>query len=79
LFEYLSMCVDWDRLIVPVDGDAPSTANAQPEEASTAMKEKTLQEAINLLVEGAMRSAEYKEVKKNVEPDRAGIVMFRML
>ncbi|KZT53733.1 hypothetical protein CALCODRAFT_39471 [Calocera cornea HHB12733] len=74
LFEYLSMCTDWDRLLVP----APSGEVAQAFEATAEIKQKALQDAIDLLVEGAMRSIEYKDVKKNVDIDRAGIVMLRM-
>ncbi|KZO98656.1 hypothetical protein CALVIDRAFT_548985 [Calocera viscosa TUFC12733] len=77
LFEYLSMCVDWDRLIVPVPtGEAENGEKTL--EPDMEVKQKALQDAIDLLVEGAMRSVEYKEVKKNVDIDRAGIVMFRM-
>ncbi|EJT99206.1 hypothetical protein DACRYDRAFT_56277 [Dacryopinax primogenitus] len=72
LFEYLCLCVDWDRLLVPT---TTANGNAEP---TMDLKQSALRSAIDLLVEGAVRSVEYKDVKKNVDIDRAGIVMFRM-
>jgi len=71
LFEYVSLCIDWDRIVVP-------GPEGQFVEADLALKETTVKDAIELLVEGAMRSIECKDVKKNVDIDRCGIVMFRM-
>ncbi|TDL24587.1 hypothetical protein BD410DRAFT_767103 [Rickenella mellea] len=67
LFEYLGLCVDWERVIVP------KTDSSTEEERKEALKG-----AVTLLVAAAVRSKDSKEVKKDVDADRAGIVIFRI-
>lgn len=68
LFEYLDLCVDWDRVVLPGsqgdDGD----------------KEKKIcvKRSLELLVAAAIRSRESKEVKKEVDKERSGIAMWRI-
>lgn len=93
VFEYVSLCVDWERVIVPeMDGEAvPTTEDADVVAAeeddgklvaetsdTDGRKRKAVRDAIELLVEACMRSGESKEVKNKVDADRAGIVMFRL-
>jgi len=45
---------------------------------ATEVKKKAVREAVKLIVIGAINSKESKEVKKEVDLERAGIVMFRI-
>jgi len=75
LTEYLSLCVDWDRMVIP-----PSAEAAQDKEKtdSNTKKEETLKDAIGLLIAAAAKSGDSKAVQKDVDADRAGIAMFRI-
>ncbi|KAH7400329.1 hypothetical protein BKA64DRAFT_671616 [Cadophora sp. MPI-SDFR-AT-0126] len=64
LFEYLSLCVDWERVIVG-EGDEE--------------RKKAVRDAVELVVAAAVQSVDSKAVMKDVDLDRAGIVVFRML
>lgn len=64
LFEYISLCVDWARITVG-DGE---------DERKTAVRD-----ALELVVASAAQSVDSKPVAKNVDPDRAGVVIFRIL
>ncbi|KAG8898462.1 hypothetical protein FRB99_007429, partial [Tulasnella sp. 403] len=68
VFEFVALCVDWERVVVPEGGG----------EGEQEKKEKTVKDAIGVLVDCAMRSAESKEVEDKVDADRAGIAMFRI-
>ena len=63
LFEYISLCVDWARVTVG-EGD---------EERKNAVRD-----ALELVVASAAQSFDSKPVKKDVNLDRAGIVIFRI-
>ncbi|TRM66734.1 hypothetical protein BD626DRAFT_534869 [Schizophyllum amplum] len=65
LTEFLNMCVDWDRAT-----DAKGKKGKGGRER--------LEQAVSLLVEGAVRSGESKKAGKEVDGDRAGIAMFRL-
>nr|GAT42770.1 predicted protein [Mycena chlorophos] len=62
LFEYLDMCVDWERFEGPWD--------LEPKRA--------LDAALALLVTAAIRSKESKEVQQELDKERAGIAMWRI-
>jgi hypothetical protein len=64
LFEYLDLCVDWERVASPAvqDGDGKSAVKS----------------ALTVLVAGAVKSAVSNEVKKEVDEDRCGIAMWRI-
>ncbi|KZT33170.1 hypothetical protein SISSUDRAFT_1054563 [Sistotremastrum suecicum HHB10207 ss-3] len=87
LFEYLSLCVDWSRIIVPrdleddvrQDGDSEKVAsnNVEGENVEPGSKH-AVRSAIEVLVAGAVRSWDSKAVKEDVDLDRAGIAIFRI-
>lgn len=67
-FEYLDMCVDWERVVVSGDPAKPTDMDAR----------KALKSALGLLVAAAIRSGSSKEVKKEVDKERSGIAMWRI-
>ncbi|KAJ7151072.1 hypothetical protein C8R46DRAFT_492924 [Mycena filopes] len=67
-FEYLDMCVDWERVVVSGDPEKPSDMDGR----------KALKSALGLLVAATIRSGESKEVKKEVDKERSGIAMWRI-
>ncbi|KIK70084.1 hypothetical protein GYMLUDRAFT_34547 [Collybiopsis luxurians FD-317 M1] len=72
LFEFLDLCVDWGRVEIRVDED--EKAMSVTEEA----KKESVKDGLKLLVAAAIRSKNSKEVKKEVDADRAGIAMWRI-
>ncbi|THU94709.1 hypothetical protein K435DRAFT_899357 [Dendrothele bispora CBS 962.96] len=68
LYEFLDLCIDWSRVTVsPDDGGVVSTG-----------KKELVRSALALLVAAAIRSRDSKEVKKEIDEDRAGIAMWRI-
>jgi hypothetical protein len=67
LFEYLDLCVDWERFIVGCEGP---TAGSDGRGA--------LKAAITLFVGAAVRSGQSKEVRREVDKERSGIAMWRI-
>ncbi|KAJ7076122.1 hypothetical protein B0H15DRAFT_606778 [Mycena belliarum] len=67
-FEYLDLCVDWERVIVSGDPEKPTEMDGR----------KALKSALGLLVAAAVRSGSSKEVKKEVDKERSGIAMWRI-
>ncbi|CZT12810.1 uncharacterized protein RCO7_03611 [Rhynchosporium graminicola] len=63
MYEYLSLCVDWERVIV-----------GEREEG----KKRAVRDAVELIVAAAVASGDSKAVLKDVDLDRAGIVIFRI-
>ncbi|KAA1473059.1 hypothetical protein DENSPDRAFT_839482 [Dentipellis sp. KUC8613] len=87
LLEYLDMCVDWSRAVLPEiqvnleDGDEEKkAAGAKDGEEKTPEDEKkdALRTALRLLVAGAIRSGQSKIVKDEVDKERSGIAMWRI-
>ncbi|CAE6456570.1 unnamed protein product [Rhizoctonia solani] len=76
LFEYLSLCVDWDRITIPeeVTNHSEGADTATGEE----FKKQLVRGGIELVLAGAVRSHDSKAVKADVDTGRAGVVMFRM-
>lgn len=72
LLEFLDMCVDWGRVEIPgeEDGDVISLTEES--------KKEKLKDALELIVAAAIRSKNSKEVKKEVDEERAGIAMWRI-
>lgn len=64
LFEYLSLCVDWERVTV---GDSDEE------------RKKAVRDAVELVVAAAVQSVDSKAVMKDVDLDRAGLVVVRIL
>jgi hypothetical protein len=67
LSEYVSMCVDWERVEVP---GAPNVDEGA--------KRKAMREALALVLAAAVRSGESKKVRKETDADRAGVAVWRI-
>lgn len=93
LFEFLGLCIDWDRVVVEAgaDTDADGRPNKQdgPEEVDQgkvatadagggARAKEALKDAIALLVAAAIRSKESKDARRELDADRSGITMWRI-
>ncbi|KAL1743819.1 hypothetical protein HDZ31DRAFT_83159 [Schizophyllum fasciatum] len=65
LAEFLNMCVDWDRA---TDENGKKGKGGR----------QRLDQAVELLLEAAVKSGQSKTVIKEVDGDRAGIAMFRL-
>jgi hypothetical protein len=63
LFEFLDLCVDWDRVEIGGEAMEPKVA---------------VRNALTLLVASAVRSGESEEVKKEIDKARSGIAMWRI-
>jgi len=68
LFEFVDMCVEWERFVTPGAPDGVTV-----EAGRTALKN-----VMQLLVAAAIRSKDNEEVKKEVDKDRSGIAMWRI-
>ncbi|KAF9240481.1 hypothetical protein BU15DRAFT_45880 [Melanogaster broomeanus] len=66
LFEYMDLCVDWDR--VTLQGVSETEEEKKVE----------VKGALGLVVASAVRSGSSKEVVKEVDPDRCGLVIWRI-
>ncbi|KAH8923498.1 hypothetical protein BT69DRAFT_1350120 [Atractiella rhizophila] len=85
LWEFLNLCIDWERVELPkretVDA-ADETVKAKVEEDAVITaggeKELAVKSALELIVESAIRTRDSKIVQKEVDLDRAGIVIMRL-
>ncbi|KAJ7599330.1 hypothetical protein C8J56DRAFT_187529 [Mycena floridula] len=68
LTEFLEMCVDWDRFVIPGHEGPVNVENGQA----------TVKDAMRLLVAAAIRSKDSKEAKKEIDKERSGIAMWRI-
>ncbi|KAH6909509.1 hypothetical protein BKA70DRAFT_1276349 [Coprinopsis sp. MPI-PUGE-AT-0042] len=89
--EYLELCVDWERfrlphsesvdvadgVVIPTEYDKEVDHGRSPGEEEK-QKREALRDAVTLLVAGAIRSKQSKEVKDAVDEDRSGIAMWRI-
>jgi len=80
LVEYLSFCVDWERVVVPAGFGATDGAGEGEKSGGNGEERKKLllKDAVGVLVAGIVKSRESKAVKQDVDLDRAGVVMFRI-
>ncbi|KAF8953180.1 hypothetical protein BDZ97DRAFT_628668 [Flammula alnicola] len=88
IFEYIDLCVDWERVKISVAEAAGSTNNivdsAEAQKDDTANGDdgvhakEALKDAVTLLVAAAIRSKASKEAKKELDADRSGIAMWRI-
>lgn len=67
LTEFVGMCVDWARVEVP----GAAVVDEQ-------VKRRAVRETLALVLAAAVRSSESAKVKKEIEADRAGIVVWRI-
>lgn len=84
LFEFLDICVEWDRVVLPKnsEGEVGATPDLESHDSdkggSMETKKEALRDALRLLVAGAVSSGKSKEVRKEVDKERAGIAMWRI-
>jgi hypothetical protein len=82
IFEYLDLCVDWERFIVPGVASAGDVGDVSKEKEETGTRDLgakgALKDAVTLLVAAAIRSKTSKEAKKELDADRSGIAMWRI-
>lgn len=84
LCEYMGLCVDWDRVRLEKGEVVESEkAGGEAEPGSGVLKTEdekkaAVRDALAMLVIAAVCSKESKQVKKEVDADRAGIVVFRI-
>ncbi|KAG6837475.1 hypothetical protein H0H93_009018 [Arthromyces matolae] len=70
LCEYLELCVDWERVVLP-------ESSLQDKEGIKA-KKQAVRDAMTLLVAAAVRTSSSEEVKKEIDEERCGIVIWRI-
>lgn len=76
LMEYIDLCVDWDRVVLEGgEGEGQGEGGLMN---SLDGKKSAARSALSLLLVAAVCSKDSTEVKKEVDPERAGIVMFRI-
>lgn len=78
LLEYVDLCTDWERVVVP-STLRPATTEDDKGPMTEDGKKKALKAALQLLVASGIRTQENADVKKEVDPDRAGIAFWRMI
>ncbi|KAH8097042.1 hypothetical protein BXZ70DRAFT_990927 [Cristinia sonorae] len=80
LFEYLDLCIDWDRVNVSDGQGSSSLVSKEPSEENGLKSERrvAIYDAVKLLVAGAIRSRASNEAKREVDKDRSGIAMWRI-
>lgn len=80
IFEYLDLCVDWDRLVLSAEqgGEDASVVKDGDVQADLEGKKRVVKDAVALLVAGAVRSGESKQVKDKIDKERSGIAMWRI-
>lgn len=76
LYEYASLCVDWERYIFP--DSLERGEGTTPGKSKREVAEELTKNAITLLVAAAIRSKTSKEATKHIDDDRAGIVFLRL-
>ncbi|PIL27645.1 hypothetical protein GSI_10797 [Ganoderma sinense ZZ0214-1] len=82
LYEYLDLCVDWERVVLATKDeqgtDASADAKGGEAEADTEKKKEAVKDAVEVLVAAAVQSGASKTVKDEIDEDRAGIAMWRI-
>jgi hypothetical protein len=78
LLEFLDLCVDWDTMAKPVFTAKPAEVKELEKVKKENEKRSELRNAVELLVAGAVKSGESKEVRDKVDQQHAGIAMWRI-
>jgi len=88
IYEYLGLCVNWERMIVPGKRgeeahEAAATETGTPEgtdqsDAPADWKKEALKDAVRILVTKCYQEQRKQGGKEELDLDRAGIVMFRI-
>lgn len=68
LYEYIELCIDWERV------EVPGNENAAAEEE----KRRAVRDAVVLFVAAAVRSKDSKQVQKEMDKERSGLAMWRI-
>jgi hypothetical protein len=76
ILEYLTFCVDWDRMTLP--STSPSDATENKDGIGIEKGKEVLKDAVAVLVAGVIKSKYARTVNEEVDLERAGIVMFRI-
>jgi hypothetical protein len=71
VFEYLDLCVDWERT-------QTQDREGETQTESLESKKRAVKNAVTLLIAAAIRSKDSKAAKKELEADRCGIAMWRI-
>lgn len=84
LCEYMGLCVDWERVRLVRGTDVEGEeAGRQTSPTSNLLvnedeRKAAVRDALAMLIVAAACSKDSKEVKKEIDDDRAGIVIFRI-
>lgn len=82
LLEYLDLCIDWNRVTLESGEDVSKeeTGGAVGRSVLNTLEDKrdAVRNALTLLLLAAVCSKDSKQVKKEVDLERAGIVIFRI-
>ena len=82
LYEYLDLCVDWERVVLSTAGEQGREAAADVKDGETQVdeekKKEAVKDAVEVLVAAAVRSGASKAVKDEIDKERAGIAMWRI-
>lgn len=84
LAEYLEFCVDFERVVLnkataePLSSDVILEVDDQNMDEVMKAKKNAIRNALTVFTIGAVRSGESKEVRKNLDKERAGMVMWRI-
>jgi hypothetical protein len=76
ILEYLTFCVDWDRVVLP--STTPTDSPGGEGKVDVEKAKESLRNAVAVLVAGVVKSKDTRTVREEVDLDRAGIVMFRI-
>jgi len=79
VFEYLDLCVDWERVKTPSNDNQPrDILLSESGEDDLTNSKLAVKDAVTLLVAAAIRSRDNKEAKKELDAERSGIAMWRI-
>ncbi|KAI0711337.1 hypothetical protein C8Q76DRAFT_736182 [Earliella scabrosa] len=82
LYEYVDLCVDWERVVLSTADEQAAEGAADVQDGDAKVDEEKKREAVKaavkVLVAAAVRSGASKEVKDQVDKERAGIAMWRI-
>ncbi|EJD54780.1 hypothetical protein AURDEDRAFT_110266 [Auricularia subglabra TFB-10046 SS5] len=77
LFEYVALCVDWERVIPDSQLESGESVDHESEVDMLGKRRSAVRRAVETLLAGAVQS-DCKEVRSKVDRDRAGIAFFRV-
>ncbi|OSD08181.1 hypothetical protein PYCCODRAFT_1430340 [Trametes coccinea BRFM310] len=79
LYEFVDLCIDWDRVVLSTQQKG-AEGDVEDGVVDVGMNDKkaALKDALKVLVAGAVRTGESKEVRKEVDKERSGIAMWRI-